>query len=82
MVDDTHDDDMINLVDPSKYDDPVSQRAMAFCDVAKLANTVQDGQGAVFDDAAEAQRSIRTPLTADLRSIEGAHKKVSRAPSG
>ena len=41
MSDDTHD-DMINLVDPSEYEDPVSQRAMAFCHVAKLADTVQD----------------------------------------
>ena len=41
MSDDTHD-DMFNLVDPSEYEDPVSQRAMAFCHVAKLADTVQD----------------------------------------
>jgi hypothetical protein len=32
MSDDTHD-DMINLDDPSEYEDPVSQRAMAFCHV-------------------------------------------------
>jgi len=41
MSDDTHD-DMINLDDPSDYEDPVSQRAMAFCHVAKLADTVQN----------------------------------------
>jgi hypothetical protein len=41
MSDDTHD-DMINLDDPSEYEDPVSQRAMAFCHVAKLADTVQN----------------------------------------
>ena len=33
---------MINLDDPSEYEDPVSQRAMAFCHVAKLADTVQN----------------------------------------
>ena len=32
MSDDTHD-DMINLDDPSEYEDPVSQRALAFGDV-------------------------------------------------
>jgi hypothetical protein len=41
MSDDTHD-DMINLDDPSEYEDPVSQRALAFCHVAKLADTVQN----------------------------------------
>ena len=41
MSDDIYD-DMINLADPSEYEDPVSQRAMAFCHVAKPADTVQD----------------------------------------
>ena len=58
MSDDIHD-DMINLADPSEYEDPASQRAMAFCHVAKLADTVQ---GAVPDDAAEAQRQHKNTL--------------------
>ena len=72
MSDDTHD-DMINLDDPSEYEDPVSQRAMAFCHVAKLADTVQNE--AVKELCLTMLRpSIRTPSTADLRSIEGGHK--------
>ena len=41
MSDDTRD-DTVNLADPYEYEDTVSQRAMAFCHVAKLADTVQD----------------------------------------
>ncbi len=75
MSDDTHD-DMINLVDPSEYEDPVSQRAMAFCHVAKLADTVQDEavKELCLTMLRKLNASIRTPSTADLRSIEGGHK--------
>jgi hypothetical protein len=80
MSDDTHD-DMINLVDPSEYEDPVSQRAMAFCHVAKLADTVQDEavKELCLTMLRKLNASIRTPSTADLRSIEGGHK--SGAPA-
>ena len=63
MSDDTHD-DLINLDDPSEYEDPVSQRAMAFCHVAKLADTVQNEavKELVFDDAPEAQRQYKNAL--------------------
>ena len=76
MSDDTHDDDIINLVDPSEYEDPVSQRAMAFCHVAKLADTVQDEavKELCLTMLRKLNASIRTPSTADLRSIEGGHK--------
>jgi len=75
MSDDTHD-DMINLVDPSEYEDPVSQRAMAFCHVAKLTDTVQDEavKELCLTMLRKLNGSIRTPSTADLRSIEGGHK--------
>src|SRR5208283_3867864 len=73
---DTHD-DMINLDDPSEYEDPVSQRAMAFCHVAKLADTVQDEavKELCLTMLRKLNASVRTPSTADLRSIEGGHKK-------
>ncbi|MGO9233216.1 MAG: hypothetical protein ACLP4V_03695 [Methylocella sp.] len=41
MSDDTHD-HTIDLAEPYNYEDPVSQRAMAFCHVAKLADTIKD----------------------------------------
>ena len=75
MSDDTHD-DTFNLVDPSEYEDPVSQRAMAFCHVAQLADTVQDEavKELCLTMLRKLNASIRTPSTADLRSIEGGHK--------
>ena len=75
MSDDTHD-DMINLVDPSEYEDPVSQRAMAFCHVAQLADTVQDEavKELCLTMLRKLNASIRPPSTADLRSIEGGHR--------
>ena len=76
LSDDPHDDDMFNLVDPSEYEDPVSQRAMAFCHVAKLADTVEDEavKELCLTMLRKLNASIRTPSTADLRSIEGGHK--------
>ena len=64
MSDDTHD-DMINLVDPSEHEDPVSQRAMAFCHVAKLADTVQDEavKERCLTMLCKLKASIRTPST-------------------
>ena len=57
MSDDTHD-HTIDLAEPYDYEGPVSQRAMAFCHVAKLADTIKDEavKGAVHDNAAQAQR--------------------------
>ena len=70
MSDDT-DDDTINLVD---------QRAMAFCHVAKLADTVQDGavKELCLTMLRKLNASIRTPSTADLR---GRDKLGSSVPS-
>ena len=75
MSDDTHD-DMINLDDPSEYEDPVSQRAMAFCHVAKLADTIQNEavKELCLTMLRKLNATIRTPSTADLRSIEGGQK--------
>jgi hypothetical protein len=80
MSDDTHD-DMINLDDPSEYEDPVSQRAMAFCHVAKLADTLQNEavKELCLTMLRKLNASIRTPSTADLRSIEGGTSSCARA---
>jgi hypothetical protein len=66
-------DDTIDLADPSEYEDLVSQRALAFCHVAKLADTINDET--VKEQCVLMLRklnsSIRAPSTAELRSIEG-----------
>jgi hypothetical protein len=61
---------------PSEYEDPVSQRAMAFCHVAKLADTVQNEavKELCLTMLRKLNASIKTPSMADLRSIEGGHK--------
>jgi hypothetical protein len=75
MSDDTQD-HTTDLTDPSEYEDPVSQRAMAFCHVAKLADTIKDEavKELCLTMLRKLNASIRTPSTADLRSIEGGHK--------
>jgi len=75
MSDDTHD-DAIDLVDPSEYEDLVSQRAMAFCHVAKLADTIKDEaiKEMCLTMLRKLNASIKTSSTADLRSIEGGHR--------
>jgi hypothetical protein len=74
----THD-DMLNLVDPSEYEDPVSQRAMAFCHVAKLADTVQDEavKELCLTMLRKLNASIRTP-SGGPPSIEGGHRCLAR----
>jgi hypothetical protein len=75
MSDDTHD-HTTDLPEPCDYEDPVSQRAMAFCHVAKLADTIKDEavKELCLTMLRKLNASIRTPSTADLRSIEGGHK--------
>ncbi len=72
MSDDTHD-DVNDWADPSDYEDMVSQRAVAFCHVAKVADTVKDEavKELCLTMLRKLNSSIRTPSTADLRSIEG-----------
>jgi hypothetical protein len=75
MSDDTHN-DTIELHDPCDYEDTVSQRAMAFCHLAKLADKIKDEtiKELCLTMLRKLNASIRTPSTADLRSIEGRHK--------
>jgi hypothetical protein len=72
MSDDTHD-HTTDLPEPYDFEDPVSQRAMAFCRVAKLADTIKDEaiREMCLTLLRELNASIRTSSTADLRSIEG-----------
>jgi hypothetical protein len=64
------------LAEPYDYEDPVSQRAMAFCHVAKLADTIKDE--AIKEMCLTMLRKlnaiIKTSPTGDLRSIEGGHR--------
>ena len=71
MSDDIHDHE-IDLAETYDYEDPVSQQAMAFCHVAKLAGTIRDESVKEFclTMPRTLNGSIRTPSTADLRSIE------------
>ena len=71
MSDDTHD-HTIDLAEPYDYEDPVSQRAVTFCHVDRLADTIRDESVKEFclTMLRKLNASIRTPSAADLRSIE------------
>lgn len=71
MSDETHD-DAVDLSDPSEFQDVVSQRAMALCHVAKLANTIKDEmiKEQCLVMLRKLNSSIKAPSTAALRSIE------------
>jgi hypothetical protein len=75
MSDDTQD-DTIGLVHPADFEDVVSQRAMAFCHVAKIADTIQDEtvKEQCLIMLRKLSSSIKTPSTADLRSIKEGSK--------
>jgi hypothetical protein len=75
MSDDSHD-DILNLTDPAEYADAVSQRTMAFCHLAKLADTVQDEtvKELCVTMLRKLNSSMRAPAAAELRSIEGASR--------
>jgi hypothetical protein len=75
MSDDTHD-HTIDLAEAYDYEDPVCQRAMAFCHVAKLADTIKDEaiKEMCLTMLRKLNASIKTSSTADLRSIEGGHR--------
>lgn len=72
MSDETQD-HTVDLSDPSEYEDIVSQRALAFCHVARLADTVQDQtvKEQCLIMLRKLNASIRAPSTADVRPIEG-----------
>jgi len=72
MTDDVND-DVTELSDPSEYQDTVSQRAMAFCHVAKLADSIRNES--IREECLLMLRklntSIKVPSTAAVVSIEG-----------
>ena len=72
MTDDVND-DVTELSDPSEYQDTVSQRAMAFCHVAKLADSIRNES--IREECLLMLRklntSIKAPSTAAVVSIEG-----------
>ncbi|MGD9657525.1 MAG: hypothetical protein AB7U61_07770 [Methylocystis sp.] len=76
MSDDSSHDDILNLTDPAEYADAVSQRTMAFCHLAKLADTVEDEtvKELCVTMLRKLNSSMRAPAAAELRSIEGAFR--------
>ena len=75
MSDDT-DDDAIGLEQVSEYEDVVAQRAIAFCNVGKLADSVKDEaiKELCFTMMRKLTGSIKSPSTADVRLITAASK--------
>ena len=65
-------DDVTELDHPAEYQDLVSQRAMAFCHVAKLADSIRDES--IKEECLVMLRklntSIKAPSTAAVVSIE------------
>jgi hypothetical protein len=82
MSDDTRD-DTIDLAHPADFEDLVSQRALAFCHVAKVADSVKNE--AVQDQCMTMLRklnySIKAPSTAELLKIDGGVEKLTRSSS-
>jgi anti-sigma factor ChrR (cupin superfamily) len=72
MSDETFD-DTIELNDPSEYEDLVSQRAIAFCHVAQLADTINDQtvKELCVVMLRKLNSSIKAPSVAELRSLDG-----------
>ena len=72
MSDDASD-DVTELDHPADYQDIVSQRAMAFCHVAKLADLIRDES--IKEECLvmlkKLNTSIKAPSTAAVVSIEG-----------
>ena len=77
MSDDADNDDPLDLADPSEFQDAVSQRAVAFCHVARVADVV--GNADVREQCLAMLRklnaSIRTPPSAQLRAIDDSRQK-------
>jgi hypothetical protein len=81
MMADHTDDDALGLDHPFDCPDVVSQRALAFCNLAKVADTVEDQ--AVRDECLTMMRkltaSIKSPASAELRVLsDGRLKEVSK----
>ncbi len=73
MTDDVNDNDETELSHPAEYQDRVSQRAVAFCHLAKLADRIRDES--IKEECLVMLRklntSIKAPSTAAVVSIEG-----------
>lgn len=73
------DDDMddaaldLNDLDPTVFEDFVAQRAIAFCYLVRASEMARDqtAKELTFTMMRKVNMSIRTPSTADLKSIDG-----------
>ena len=81
MADRTDDDDALGLDHPFDVPDVVSQRALAFCNVAKIADVVEDQavKEACLTMLRKLTASIKSPPAAELRVIsEGKVKGTTK----
>jgi hypothetical protein len=65
-------DDLNGSQEPFNYQDTISQRAMAFCHLAKLADKVKDEavKELCLTMLRKINANVRSPVTGDLRSVE------------
>jgi len=60
-------------LDPTAFEDFVAQRAIAFCYLVRVSDMTNDqtAKELTFTMMRKVNMSIRTPSTADLKSIDG-----------
>jgi hypothetical protein len=78
MSDDTH--DPIDLDYPTDFQDVVSQRAIAFCNLAKLADNVRDSaiKDLCLKMMEKVSASVKSPSTAEVRLLHGSQSDSPR----
>ena len=83
MADQT-DDDALGLDHPFDCPDVVSQRALAFCNLAKVADSVEDQEvrDACLTMLRKLTASIKSPPSAELRVISDARAKEAFTGEG
>ena len=71
MSDERDDDDQVDLHDPSEFEDAVSQRAMAFCHVARIADHAKNEavRAECLTMLRKLNACIRTPPSGVVRAI-------------
>lgn len=71
--DDDGDLEFMDDLDPGIFEDYIAQRAVAFCFLVRAAETAQDQtvKDLTFTMMRKVSMSIKTPSTADLKSIDG-----------
>jgi hypothetical protein len=78
MTDDTHDPTELDYL--SEFQDVISQRAIAFCNVAKLADSVKDPtvKELCLAMMRKVSASVKSPSTAEVRVLTGGQAEGRR----